>query len=82
MLTPPLLRGSSRSSLRIRRSPRNRPCLLGALEKFGSLIYKVNTQDQVEMYIHTTNKLMEYVASIYGKDMRNLVKYATERVFT
>jgi hypothetical protein len=56
--------------------------LLGALEKFGSLIYKVNTQDQVEMYIRTTDKLMEYVASIYGKDMRNLVKYATERVFT
>jgi hypothetical protein len=35
-----------------------------------------------EMYIRTTKKLTEYMTAIYGKDMRNLMKYATERDFT
>jgi hypothetical protein len=56
--------------------------VLGAMEAFGSLIYKVNTQDQAEMYVRTTEKLSEYVLTTYGKDMRNLVKYTTERKFT
>ena len=54
----------------------------GALEAFGSLIFKANTPDQAEMYIRTTEKLSEYVLTTFGRDMRNLVKYATEREFT
>jgi hypothetical protein len=56
--------------------------VLGAIEAFGGLIYKVNTQDQAEMYVRTTEKLAEYVLTTFGKDMRNLVKYTTEREFT
>ena len=56
--------------------------VLGALEAFGSLVYKVNTGDQAEMFIRTTEKLTEYVLMTYGKDMRNLVKYEREKTFT
>jgi hypothetical protein len=56
--------------------------VLGALEAFGSLIYKVNTGDQAEMYIRTTEKLTEYVLMTYGRGMRNFVKYGKEKEFT
>jgi hypothetical protein len=56
--------------------------VLGALEAFGSLIYKVNTGDQAEMYIRTTQKLTEYVLMTYGRDMRNLGKYGQEKEFS
>jgi hypothetical protein len=78
---PSSSKGELRKFYKDKKKSKEQP-VLGALETFGGLIYKVNTQDQAEMYIRTTKKLTEYVSSIYDKDMRNLVKYATEREFS
>lgn len=57
------------------------PLVLGALECFGKLVYKHNTNDQVEMYNRTTAYLIVYVTKEYGSDMKNLVKYREEKDF-
>ncbi len=55
--------------------------VLGAMEAFGSLIYKVNSKDAAEMYQKTTEAIVDYVTTNYGKDMLNLVKYGEDRDF-
>jgi hypothetical protein len=56
--------------------------ILGAIESFKGLVYKYNTKDQVDMYNRTTKRLVDYVTVEYGSNMKNLVKYREEKVFT
>lgn len=57
--------------------------VLGKIEEMlGKHVYKFNTKDQADVYILTTEALIDYVGREYGKDMRILVKYNTERTFT
>lgn len=63
------------------KKPTDQPAL-GAIESFKGLVFKYNTRDQVDMYNRTTERLIEYVTVEYGSDMKNLVKYHKERVFT
>ena len=56
--------------------------VLGKLDKLGSLIYKVNSKDQAEMYIRTTEAIADYVGVEYGRDMRMLVKKGKDKTFT
>jgi hypothetical protein len=56
--------------------------MVGAMETFGSLIYKINSKDAAEMYHATTEAIVDYVTITYGKDMQNLVKYGVDRNLT
>jgi hypothetical protein len=56
--------------------------VLGAIESFGSYVFKYNTSDQVDMYNRTYEHLIGYVTKEYGSDMKNLVKYQQEKAFT
>jgi len=56
--------------------------VLGKTEELGELVYKFNTKDQADMYLHTTQAVADYVCKEYGKDMRMLVKQGRERTFT
>jgi hypothetical protein len=53
--------------------------MVGAMEAFGSLIYKINSKDAAEMYHATTEAIVDYMTITYGKDMQNLVKYGVDR---
>jgi hypothetical protein len=52
--------------------------MVGAMEAFGSLVYKINSKDAAEMYIKTTEAIVDHVTITYGKDMTNLVKYGID----
>jgi hypothetical protein len=56
--------------------------LLGKEEKLGELVYKFNTKDQADMYLCTTEAIVDFVGIQYGKYMRMLVKHGTEKTFT
>jgi hypothetical protein len=56
--------------------------VLGKEEKLGVLVYKFNTKDQADMYLHTTEVIADFVGVEYGRDMRMLVKHGTEKTFT
>jgi hypothetical protein len=56
--------------------------VLGAIESFGSYVFKYSTSDQVDMYNRTYEHLIGYVTMEYGSDMNNLVKYQQEKTFT
>jgi hypothetical protein len=56
--------------------------VLGKLEELGELVYKVNTKDQADMYIRTTEAIGDYVAVEYGWNMRLLVNQGREVEFT
>jgi hypothetical protein len=56
--------------------------VLGKLEELGELVYKVNTKDQADMYIRTTEAIGDYVAVEYGWNMRLLVNQGKEAEFT
>jgi hypothetical protein len=56
--------------------------VLGKEEKLGELGYKFNTKDQADMYLRTTEAFADFVGVEYGRDMRMLVKYSTEKTFT
>jgi hypothetical protein len=56
--------------------------VLGKEEKFGELVYKFNTKDQADMYLHTTEAIADFVGVEYGRDTRMLVKHGTEKTFT
>jgi hypothetical protein len=55
--------------------------MVGAMEAFGSLIYKINSKDAAEIYMKTTEAIVDHVTIVYGKDMTNLVKYGVDRNF-
>jgi hypothetical protein len=55
--------------------------MVGAMEGFGSVIYKINSKDAAEIYMKTTEAIVDYVTITYGKDMTNLVKYGVDRSF-
>jgi hypothetical protein len=46
------------------------------------LVYKTNAKDQVDMYLHITEAIADYVGVQYGQDMRMLVKRSIEVTFT
>jgi hypothetical protein len=49
--------------------------VLGKLDELGELVYKVNTKDQADMYIRTTEAIGDYVGVEYGWNMRILVNH-------
>jgi hypothetical protein len=56
--------------------------VLGKEEKLWELVYKFNTKDQANRYIHTTEAIADFVGVEYGRDMRMLVKHGKEKTFT
>jgi hypothetical protein len=48
--------------------------MVGAMEAFGSLIYKINSKDAADIYHKTTEAKVDYVMITYGKNMQNFVK--------
>ena len=66
------------SSRQVRNKSKEQP-VLGPLEAFWSLVYKINSKDQSVMYRKTTEKLVDHVTITYGKDMPNLIKWKREK---
>jgi hypothetical protein len=56
--------------------------VLGKEEKLGGLVYKFNIKDQADMYLRTTEAIINFVGVEYGGDMRMMVKHGTEKTFT
>jgi hypothetical protein len=52
--------------------------MVGAMEAFRSLIYKINSKDAAEIYMKTAEAIVDHVTITYGKDMTNLVKYGVD----
>ena len=55
---------------------------LGMNPELGKWIYKAESKDRASCYLNTTDKIATYVGVKYGQDMKMLVKYGTEKVFT
>lgn len=56
--------------------------ILGKLEELGDLIFKYNTKDQADMYLRTTEAILDYVGEQYGRKIRIQVKRGVGTTFT
>ena len=55
--------------------------ILGKVEELGELVYKFNTKNQADLYLHTTEAIANYVGVEYGRNMQMLVKNGKEKTF-
>ena len=55
---------------------------LGKLKQLGDLCYSCTAKAKADLYLRTTEAIANYVGVEYGKNMRMLVKYGTEKTFT
>ena len=60
----------------------NGKLVLGETEELGSNVFKFNSKDAPEYYIHTKEAIAHYAGVNYGKNMRMLVKNGEEKKFT
>jgi hypothetical protein len=54
-------------------------CFVGKEQSMGHLVFKYNSKDQADMFLHTKKELANVVGKKYGSEMFDLVKHLKER---